>query len=257
MPRKPRIKSSTQIYHVVIKGINSQLLFEENYDYQRYLDILNLYKSKFSLKIFAYTLMSNHVHILLYIPNNNIDNVFRSINTSYAIWFNMKYKRTGPLQQDRYYSEPVLNNKQFLLTLRYIHLNPYNANIEKAVGQSYIWSSFNDYVNNISTLVDTSFLMNLINNQKNLMILHQPNSKYDAIEYLDIHNVRKRLPDDVAQQLIVKHCNCYTATEFQALEISKRNAYISLLHKKGISIRQLNRLTGIPKGIIERSIANK
>lgn len=61
-------KASTQTYHVVIKGADRQLLFEETKDYKKYLDILEYYKEKLHFEIYAYCLMSNHVHLLIHHP---------------------------------------------------------------------------------------------------------------------------------------------------------------------------------------------
>ena len=66
--------------------------------------------------------------------------------------------------------------------------------------------------------------------------------------------VCKRLPDNIANEIIVEVSNCHTVTEFQNLSIIKRNLFILLIHQKGVSIRQINRLTGTPCGIINRII---
>ena len=73
-------------------------------------------------------------------------------------------------------------------------------------------------------------------------------------ECLDIHKIKKRLPDDVAKEIIVNETGCSSVTEFQSLSLLDRNKCLLRLHEKGISIRQLNRLTGIPKGIIARIV---
>ena len=106
MPRKARLKSTSNVYHVVIRGANRQQMFEDRKDYLKYLDILEYYKRECNYSIYAYCLMSNHVHLLIYTPVTPLEMIFRRINTRYAVWFNMKYDRTGYLQQGRYYSEP-------------------------------------------------------------------------------------------------------------------------------------------------------
>ena len=99
LARHARKKSSTQTYHVVIKGADRQLLFEESKDYIKYLDILEFYKDQLKFEIYAYCLMSNHVHLLLRHPNTvSLESIFRHINTTYACWFNAKYDRTGFVQ---------------------------------------------------------------------------------------------------------------------------------------------------------------
>ena len=90
MSRKPRELSPTNIYHVVIRGADRQILFEEKTDYQKYLHILEYYKSECNFELYAYCLMSNHIHLIIHINDIPLSSVFRRINTSYAVWFNMK-----------------------------------------------------------------------------------------------------------------------------------------------------------------------
>ena len=96
MARQARKLSSTLTYHVIVRGADRQLLFEETKDYLKFLDFLQLYKEKYEFEIFAYCLMSNHVHLLLRHPETvTLERIFRSLNSSYASWFNQKYQRTG------------------------------------------------------------------------------------------------------------------------------------------------------------------
>ena len=183
MPRHARIKSSTNTYHVVVKGADNQLLFEDPKDYQKYMALLEYYKERCEFELLAYCLMSNHVHLLLrHAADRSLEGIFRHLNTAYSTWFNMKYKRTGYVQDGRYYSEPV---------------------DEKC---------------------------------------------------LDIEQLRKRTPDDVAKDIIFDTCKCNSVADFQKLSLSDRDKYLVSIHKKGVSIRQLNRLTGTPRGVIERII---
>ena len=108
MARHSRKKSSLLTYHIIIKGADRQLLFEEAKDYKKYLEILEYFKEECHFQIFAYCLMDNHVHLLIrHSPEYSLETIFRKINTTYAIWFNMKYDRTGFVQNGRYFSEPV------------------------------------------------------------------------------------------------------------------------------------------------------
>lgn len=133
MPRHSRTKSGTRIYHVVIKGADRQLLFEETKDYMKYLEILEYYKQECNFEIFAYCLMSNHIHLLIrHSIDCSLQTIFRRLNTTYAIWFNMKYNRTGFVQNDRFFSEPVEDEKYLLTVVKYIHFNPTKAGLEQA-----------------------------------------------------------------------------------------------------------------------------
>lgn len=253
MSRHSRAKSSTRIYHVVIKGADRQLLFEENKDYKKYLDILEYYKQECQFEIFAYCLMSNHVHLLIRHPVScSLQTIFRRINTTYALWFNMKYDRTGFVQNDRFYSEPVEEGSYLLTVVRYIHFNPTKAGLEQSPGKSYPWSSYQEYCKLSSKFVDISFLLETIGGIEPFLAFHSISSEDKC---LDINQSRSRLPDDVAQEIIYNISSCSSVTEFQKLTLIERDRFIQLIHKKGVSIRQINRLTGTPLGIVGRIIA--
>ena len=251
MPRKPRASSATDTYHVVIRGADRQVMFEEEKDYQKYLEILEYYKEECHFDIFAYCLMSNHVHLLIHINDFTLSSVFRKINTSYAIWFNMKYQRTGFLQQGRFYSEPVIDLRYLMNVTCYIHHNPTAAGLEKAYGDSYKWSSIYAYKNADSSLVDIDFLLEMFQGRETFFEIHD---LYDVknSNCLDISNIRKRLPDDVARDIIYEISKCRTAAEFQTLHMLQQKSFVSMIHNKGVSVRQINRLTGMPKGKVER-----
>ncbi|MBQ5850909.1 MAG: transposase [Lachnospiraceae bacterium] len=257
MPRNRRQLSSTRTYHIVIKVADRQLIFEEPNDFHKYLSYLEYYKELCKFEIFAYCLMPNHVHILLrHSPDCSLETIFRKLNTAYAIWFNRKYNRTGFVQNGRYYSEPIENDQYLISVVRYIHFNPTKAGLEKSPGCSYQWSSFFDYSNNISqaaSLTDTYFILNLLGSYNNFSILHSKTEELTET-ILDLNNICKRLPDNIANEIIVEVSNCHTVTEFQNLSIIKRNLFILLIHQKGVSIRQINRLTGTPCGVINRII---
>lgn len=254
MPRKARALSSSGIYHIVIRGADHQLYFEEKNDYIKYLDLLELYKTELNFSMYAFCLMSNHVHLLLNVNDNSLDKIFRRINTNYSLWFNSKYNRVGFFQQGRFYSEPVENQLSLLNVARYIHQNPSKAGLEKYPGESYPWSSIHNYINNNSRFLDLSYLPN-ISGTKEIFLQYQ--SIISTEQFLDINNIRKRLPDDVAKQIIYEEINCSTVTEFQSLSTVSRNQSLIRLASRGLSIRQLNRLTGTPRGIIERVLGKK
>lgn len=254
MPRKRRLLSETNIYHVVIKGTNSQLLFEERKDYLKYLDILAYQKTQCNFQIYAYCLMSNHVHLLIqsdYVP---IDILFKKINTTYSCWFNMKYKRFGPLQDGRYYSEPVDNIEYFMCALRYIHLNPVKAGLEEYPGEKYEWCSYNSYVLSPPDITDTTLALEEFGDLDSFVAFHNAENQDDC---LDVHKIKVRIPDDVAMDIIKEICNVQDTTDVAEFNILERNKCVRLFKERGVSARQINRLTGIPRGIVDRIIENR
>lgn len=250
MPRQPRAKSASNIYHVVIRGADRQIIFEEERDYKKYIELLRLYSLELHFDIYAYCLMSNHIHLLIHTPECSTESIFRHLSTHYAVWFNMKYSRTGHVQQGRYHSEPIEDEEYFLTVMRYIHQNPTKAGLESQAGESYPWTSIFEYLSGNSFLVHTDHALSILGGISNFSSFHS----HESVDTpLDIHHTKRRIPDDVAKEIIFEQTHCSNTTEFQNLPLVDRNTYLKLLHKeKGISIRQLNRLTGIPKGVIDR-----
>ena len=144
MPRQPRRKSSYDIYHIMLRGINRQEIFAEEEDFRKFLYVLRDCKNASGFTLYAYCLMSNHVHLLLRAGSEPIDQIFKRLGSKFVYWYNAKYERTGHLFQDRFRSETIENEAQFLSVLRYILQNPLKAGIEKRPG-TYPWSSFRSY----------------------------------------------------------------------------------------------------------------
>lgn len=254
MPRKPRQHSALNIYHVVIKGLNSQRLFEERNDYLKYLEILKLHKESCDFNLFAYCLMSNHVHLLIQTNVISLESIFRKINTAYASWFNMKYSRSGPLQDGRYYSQPIDSPDYLLCALRYIHKNPLKANLEGTVGSKYPWNSYHAYINQNDNLVDIESILAEFSSTDDFIEYHSSDS--DDV-FMDINNIKRRIPDDVAIDIIKRYYNINHPSDVSSFTLLDRRNAIFSLYENGISARQINRLTGIPRGIIDRVLLNK
>lgn len=85
MPRTARIQSAIGCYHVVLRGIGKQILFEEEEDYQRFKLTLERYIQEEKADVYAYCLMENHVHILLHI-DSGLDRLMKRIGVSYSYY---------------------------------------------------------------------------------------------------------------------------------------------------------------------------
>lgn len=163
MPRQSRIKSSTGIYHVMLRGINKQNIFFCENDYMRMMSILqeapferdsltNKIVSDNLCTIYAYCILDNHLHLLIREGKQNISEIMKSIEDRYALYYNKKYERTGHLFQARFPSEAVNDSVYFFTLLRYIHRNPVKA-LEAKTPEEYPYSSWNEYVNHPSNLM--------------------------------------------------------------------------------------------------------
>ncbi len=248
MPRQARVKSKTGIYHVMLRGINQQQIFEDKEDFGKILQIIKEYKDKLKFKIYAYCIMGNHVHLLL--KENEIvtiGEILKKIGTRFVYWYNIKYIRVGHLFQDRFKSEPVEDEKYLLTVVRYIHQNPVKAGICKSV-KDYEYSSYQEYIGN-SNIVDTEFIYEYIPKSE----FEEYSNIENSDKCLDIENeITIRLTDEQVQKLIGKYTKCNNITEFQALEENLKEKCIEKLYSNGGSIRQISRLTGISKKIVEK-----
>jgi hypothetical protein len=192
--------------------------------------------------------MGNHVHILLKEGKENLTLVIKRIAGSYVYWYNWKYRRCGHLFQDRFKSEPVEDDAYFLTVIRYIHQNPIKAGICKNI-DGYKFSSYNEYINK-PNLVNVDFCLGIIDKEQFIEF----NNEFNDDICLDIRDNDFRLTDDEALKIIWKICKCKSVSDFQKLDKIKRNYYIEKLYKHGLSIRQISRLTGLSRKIVENNI---
>src|SRR5690242_1305208 len=140
MARQARIEYPGALYHVISRGIERRDLFRDDRDRERYLSILERSVERFRFRLYAYCLMGNHIHLALETGKIPLSRVMRSINTSYAGYFNVRHKRSGYLFQGRYKAFLVDKDEYLLSLIRYIHLNPVRAGIADRP-EAYEWSS--------------------------------------------------------------------------------------------------------------------
>ena len=173
MPRKPRRRSSTGIYHIMTRGIDRMAIFHDDEDREKYLAILAdclpgeqssgrvgdgslvpASRDKETVPnraqptgqpailnpalLYNYCLMDNHVHLLLKTGSEPLSRLMKRIGVRYAAFYKWKYHRTGHLFQDRFRSEAVEDDSYLLAVYRYITLNPVKAGLCEKPGQ-YRW----------------------------------------------------------------------------------------------------------------------
>jgi REP element-mobilizing transposase RayT len=253
MPRTRRVKSETGIYHVILRGINKQIIFEDDEDHEMFLKTLKQYKSQSQYKLLAYCLMGNHVHLLLKTEKEELGQIFRRIGASYVYWYNHKYNRTGHLFQDRYKSEVVETDAYLFAVLRYIHQNPIKAGIVNKL-EEYTWSSYAEYLRLTNDqYVDQDFVLNLFDENRSKAIddFKVFNETKTDEECLDIRE-RRTISDQEAIKLIKKKYVVTSSRELNHFEGKKRTKCLKFLLKKGLSERQIARITGISRYIVRK-----
>jgi len=142
MARQPRLVVAGYPHHLVLRGNNRSPIFYKDGDRHVFIDCLKQAKEKTKSKIYAYCLMTNHVHLLVEpSTEDGLGNMVQSLGRRYVQYINQTYKRTGTLWEGRFRSSLVSKDEYLLACGRYIELNPVRAKIAENPGD-YPWSSF-------------------------------------------------------------------------------------------------------------------
>lgn len=143
MPRTSRVLLPNYPHHIVQRGHNRQAVFAEDADYQYYLETLRTWKVEFDVQVYAYCLMTNHVHLLLEPPDEvaALGRLMKRLAGRQTRYVNRLESRSGSLWEGRYKSSPVQTEQYFLSCCRYIELNPVRAGVVVRPDQ-YRWSSY-------------------------------------------------------------------------------------------------------------------
>ena len=242
MSRLARNISQSGLYHILFRGVNQQNIFEEASDFEKLKETIAIVKQDLHFEIYAYCFMSNHVHIVLKEKTlGDISLIMKRILTKYARWYNIKYGRSGALIANRYKSVPVEIDEYFLHLIRYVHQNPIKAGIIDKI-ENYPYSSFKEYINK-AELTDTNFLLKMISIEEFI----------DYHKEIEIMKFRvtdsKRKTDEDVLRFLKKNYNIDNPKSISKFSKIERNKILAEL-KKEFSVRHLQRITGISRGVI-------
>ena len=201
MARTMRILSEANVYHIVLKGINSEQIFYDDDDYISFLQTLKNSCSKYNALLYAFCIMNNHVHLLIKFSENNMPQMFKSFGASFVFRYKNKYNRSGSLFNGRYYSKAVNDDAYFLTVLKYIHYNPVNAQL-CAKPDDWKWSSFNEYIFNNNIYVHTNFVYSMITKNQ-FLGLHEAKDN-DLVDFLTVDNSIEKVSDKHLKIIVEK-----------------------------------------------------
>lgn len=161
MPRKGRIVIPNTPHHIVQRGHNREVVFVGDEDYGYYIENMEEWKHNLGCKIYAYCLMTNHVHLIID-PGDKPENLglfMKRVAGRQTRYVNKLQGRSGTLWEGRFRSSPINKNEYLLACCRYIELNPVRAGIVD-VPEKYEWSSIGEKIGqkrNRITNVDPCF----------------------------------------------------------------------------------------------------
>ncbi len=261
MPRQPRRKSYSKVYHCMLRGVNKQDIFFEEKDYLEFQNIIRKTKNNFLYQLYSYVLMPNHIHLEIKEESQKISKIIHSVGTSYANYFNKKYKRKGHLFENRFLSKNVETTHYMLDLVRYIHQNPLKAGISKM--EQYKWSSYLEYFDDMlkeeDKITDTEEVLSMFATEKEQARkeFFQFNAKTlkfrESIELME-YEMKSRLTDEEVIYFIKEELEIYNIQEIQKYNTKNRDAIIRKIKRiKGVTQVQIARVLGISVRIVQRA----
>lgn len=168
---------SGQYYHVYSRSIAKFIIFNDEQDYNRFIDLIDLYRfadfsykysdylelteknktqylshlknsSKF-VEVVSYCIMPTHIHLVLkQTSDSGISKYMAKVLNSYTRYFNCRHHRQGPLMDGKFRNVLIRDDEQMLHLTRYFHLNPTSAGLVKKP-EKWLFSSYHEYINGV------------------------------------------------------------------------------------------------------------
>jgi len=158
MPNRPRLFLPNTPLHIVQRGHDRNAIFSAPKDYRYYLENLTDERRRLNVKLFAYCLMTNHVHLII-APGARVENVSRLMKVvggRQTRYFNRLENRSGTLWEGRFKASLIDSDAYLLACYRYVDLNPVRASMVDSPAD-YQWSSYREHVDlDDTTYVDES-----------------------------------------------------------------------------------------------------
>ena len=237
MSRQAREEAESGIYHVMLKGINKENLFQNEKEKRYFLQLVKEYKTKCGFELYAYCLMNSHVHLLINEQDGTISDIIKKISGTYAVWYNKKHDRVGHLFQNRFRSKPVKDDKYFFAVLHYILYNPVKAGLCNNI-EEYEFSSAREYLFDERGITDVYFAFRLTDKEELQSSLREkPKEEYKTLE--------GRIPDSKAEQRIRTVLGDVLFEQLQKMKRHQLKDIIPELLQTGASLRQISRVTGV------------
>ena len=228
----------------MLRGIDRQDIFFDDEDYARFTETVRRYKDELEIKLGAFCLMTNHVHLLVK-TEKSPGQFVKKLASSYVYYFNHKYDRVGHLFQERYNSEPVDTDSYLLTVTRYILRNPQKAGICKIA--DYPWSSWKEI--RCKDICDMETIIDLAGGAGRLETYIGMDNDDNCLDIAE----RGIVTDNDAKYIIQKITGTENPMDVAGLPKAERDSLIVRFKEAGMSVRQISRLTGINRNTVQRA----
>ena len=267
-----REKSRTGVYHVLAQGAGNHELFLDEEDYQVFIEYLaKLMKEAWAeddepdrpyFHTYAYCLTPKQFRLIVKEEKYQVSAIMQSISQLYSRYFSGKYGSYGPLYRRRYYSEPINDEERMEVVMRYVHQEPlrvYGTGLmvhdvaqDEALDE-WEWSSWHEYVGQESDLpivCEKPDACHKLTSEQWRKLLSKPLP--EGTKCLEPKEYRAPKPTDTQVLSMVKVMTIATTwEEFRAIPREEQLKTIKQLLQNGASIRQMEKLTGIGRGVIQ------
>lgn len=239
MSKTAYLKGGSGIYHVMVKGSGRKNLFCQKQDFRACQRIILQEKKRYEFFLFAYCMMSSHMHLLLKCTFADISTVVQQICSGYEGYVNGTGSGEGRLFRGRFHIEPVEDEGYFLTIMSYIHENPCRAGIADKM-EEYPFSSYREYVKGTPGMTDRGFVLSHMN-LESFRKLHRQERQKERKK-----NGLARSTEQEAKRLLCEKINDEDPAVFKGLNLISQRSCVMELKKKNITYAQMSRLTGVP-----------
>lgn len=253
-----REKSRIGVYHVLAQGAGNHELFHDDEDYRVFVEYLaRLMKEAWAeddepdrpyFHTYAYCLTPKQFRLIVKEEKYQVSAIMQSISQLYSRYYSGKYNSYGPLYRRRYYSEPINDEERMEVVMRYVHQEPLRLGLDE-----WEWSSWHEYVGVES---DLPRVCEKPDNWQGLTaeewreVLSKPLP--EGMKCLEPKEYRAPKPTETQVLGMVRLMTTATTwEEFKAIPREEKLKTIKQLLENGASIRQMEKLTGIGRGVIQ------
>lgn len=249
MARKKRERSTIGYYHLILRGNGKMILFEEDEDDKFFIGKMDEYVETEDVRLCAYCLMDNHVHMLVYDPDFHTPKMVQKLACSYARYYNdlERNREPGHVFQGPYLSQAV-NDEQYLTNVfRYILNNPKKAGVKPT--EEYPWSSYDMFFWKNTSLYLDYFREKFPTDKAYREYIGTPN--HDV--FMEDVPQKEKHDDKWAMDVIRRKLGVKSGTEVKGWDREHRNDALRRLKATELSIRRISRLTGVSYGAVHRA----
>lgn len=246
MARKARQRAESGMYYVEVVS-NNKLIFIENDDYRKFLELFKRAAEDDFAELLAYSLFPERIHLVVKEGLFGISELMRKVLPKYTSLYNAKYSRSGKLFYDRFKSKPLESEDEVLDAVRYVHRAP--TEYKPSDGLGYEFSSYNFYAKGSESARGGTVMLLCEDSPLRFKEEMQKPSGFMKAE--------KAPTDEEIRQLLRERLKGVPAEELENLDEDDEAALVSFLHSRGVSIRRLAALFDVGKSEIERCLKRK